>query len=92
MDPAPGKPPATQDGIQATGTLALQVVLVYALFAGLWILFTDTGLGWLFKDPDQLVLASTIKGWLFVAVTALLLFGFIRHRLRQCIGLVPARV
>ena len=84
MDPKPG---ATREGIQATGAIALRVVLAYAVFAGLWILLSDEGMGWLFKDdPQQLVLASTIKGWLFVAVTSLLLFGFIRRRLDQAMA------
>ncbi|MFA7322061.1 MAG: PAS domain S-box protein [Dokdonella sp.] len=84
MDP---QPDATREGIQATGAIALRVVLAYAVFAGLWILLSDEGIGWLFKDdPEQLVLASTIKGWLFVAVTSLLLFGFIRRRLDQAMA------
>lgn len=83
MDP---QPDATREGIQATGAIALRVVLAYAVFAGLWILLSDEVLGELFKDPEQLVLASTIKGWLFVAVTSLLLFGFIRRRLDQAMA------
>lgn len=83
MDP---QPDATREGIQATGAIALRVVLAYAVFAGLWILLSDEVLGELFKDTEQLVLASTIKGWLFVAVTSLLLFGFIRRRLDQAMA------
>lgn len=83
METVPIKPSPTASEIQATGAIALRIVLAYAVFAGLWILLSDHALGWLFTDPDQLVLASTIKGWLFVAVTSLLLFGFIRSRLDQ---------
>jgi len=64
----------------------MRLVLAYALFAGLWILLSDKVLGWLFSDPAQLILASTMKGWLFVAVTSLLLFGFIRRRLDQTLA------
>ena len=60
----------------------LRVVLAYAVFAGLWILLSDALVGWLFSDPAQIVEASTIKGWLFVVVTTLLLYALIR-RLRE---------
>lgn len=60
----------------------LRVVLAYAVFAGFWILLSDIVVGWLFIDPAQIVQASTIKGWLFVVVTSLLLYGLIA-RLRE---------
>lgn len=86
MEIVPIKPSTTANGIQATGAVALRIVLVYAVFAGLWILVGDNALGSLFNDPTQIVLASTIKGWLFVAVTSLLLFGFIRSRIDQAMA------
>ncbi|MGA9992884.1 MAG: PAS domain S-box protein [Thiobacillaceae bacterium] len=46
-------------------------------------------MSWLFSDPVQIILASTIKGWLFVAATSLLLYGLIRQPLAHG---VPARV
>lgn len=85
MDPVPANSSAASNGIQATGAVAMRLVLAYALFAGLWILLSDKAIGWLFSDPAQLILASTMKGWLFVAVTSLLLFGFIRRRLDQAL-------
>jgi two-component system sensor histidine kinase/response regulator len=60
----------------------LRVVLAYAVFASLWILLSDTLVGWLFSDPAHIVRVSTIKGWLFVIVTSLLLYALIR-RLRD---------
>jgi PAS domain S-box-containing protein len=86
MDTVPIKPSTTASGIQATGAIALRIVLAYAVFAGLWILVGDNALGLLFNDPTQIILASTIKGWLFVAVTSLLLFAFIRSRLDQAMA------
>ena len=83
MEIAPIKPSTTASDIQATGAIALRIVLAYGVFAGLWILLSDKALEWLFSDPTQLMLASTMKGWLFVGVTSLLLFGFIRSRLEQ---------
>ncbi|MBF0260471.1 MAG: PAS domain S-box protein [Magnetococcales bacterium] len=57
----------------------LTVVLVYVLFAALWILLSDRVVIWLFRNPDHILLASTLKGWLFVVVTALLLYGMLRR-------------
>lgn len=86
MEIVPIKPVTTANDIQATGAIALRIVLAYAVFAGIWILVGDNALGALFNDPAQIVIASTIKGWLFVAVTSLLLFGFIRSRLDQAMA------
>ena len=33
----------------------------------------------LFSDPTQIILVSTFKGWLFVVVTSLLLYGLMRR-------------
>jgi PAS domain S-box-containing protein len=52
----------------------LRIALSYATFAALWILLSDALVAGLFKDPSLIAIAQTIKGWLFVAVTALLLF------------------
>jgi two-component system sensor histidine kinase/response regulator len=60
----------------------LRVVLAYAVFASLWILLSDRAVGWLFSNPARIVQVSTIKGWLFVVVTSLLLYVLIR-RLRD---------
>ena len=64
----------------------LRVVLAYAVFASLWILLSDTVVGWLFSDPARIVRVSTIKGWLFVVVTSLLLYGLIRHLRDQALA------
>lgn len=65
---------------------ALRVVLYYAVFAGLWILLSDELMAWIFSDPQQLVRAGIIKGWLFVVVTTLLLYGLIRRLLGQMLA------
>lgn len=56
-----------------------RVVLSYAAFAGLWILLSDIAVEWLFTDPAQITLVSTLKGGFFVAVTSLLLYGLMRR-------------
>lgn len=52
----------------------LRIPLLYALFGLLWILFTDRLLLWLVPDLEQLARWQTIKGWLFVAVSTVLIF------------------
>jgi PAS domain S-box-containing protein len=58
------------------------VVLLYAAFAGLWILLSDAAVEWIWSDPAKIVLASTLKGWAFVVATSLLLYGLMRRLLR----------
>jgi two-component system, sensor histidine kinase and response regulator len=58
-----------------------KVVFLYAAFASLWILLSDRAVEWLWSDPAHITLASTLKGWLFVAVTSLLLYGLMRRLL-----------
>jgi len=76
--------PIAGSGMQATAA-TLRLVLIYAVFAGLWILLSDRALVWLYSDPAQIVVASTLKGWLFVAVTSLLLYRLIRRLLDQAL-------
>jgi len=83
---APATKPATPTpaayGRERLGRqVVLTVVLPYAVFAALWILLSDKAVELLFSEPAQITLASTLKGWLFVAVTSLLLYGLMRRQL-----------
>ncbi len=62
-----------------------RVALAYAALSALWILFSDNAVALLFAgSPSALILASTVKGWVFVAVTALLLYlGFRRREVKD---------
>ena len=53
---------------------ALRSALLYALFAGLWILFSDAVLLLVVKNPQRLTELQSIKGLCFVAISSLLLF------------------
>lgn len=55
------------------------MVLPYAAFAALWILLSDKVMEWLFHSPADITLVNVLKGWLFVAVTSLLLYGLLRR-------------
>jgi PAS domain S-box-containing protein len=64
----------------------LKIVLVYAAFGALWILLSDLAVANLFHDPQSILLASTVKGWLFIAVTALLLSALLLRLARRMEG------
>jgi len=57
----------------------LFIALAYAAFAGLWIIFSDQAVEWLFGTPAQITLANTLKGGTFVVVTSLLLYFLLKR-------------
>ena len=77
----PGAVPARDAPNRAAApSVALKIALTYALVSALWILFSDRVLSSWITDPTLLGLASAIKGWIFIAVTALLLYKLLRRR------------
>ncbi|WP_438862844.1 putative bifunctional diguanylate cyclase/phosphodiesterase [Neptunicella sp.] len=52
---------------------ALKVSIIYAVFASLWILFSDIAVETFFDSPYLRAVAQTYKGLAFVILTALLL-------------------
>lgn len=61
------------------GRLALRTALIYAVAGGLWIAFSDWALAAFFKAPEDVARVSLYKGWGFIAVTAVLLYGLVRQ-------------
>jgi PAS domain S-box-containing protein len=59
---------------------------VYAIFAALWIYFSDSALDALVDDPAVLVRISVYKGIVFVAVTSLLLLALMSRAFRAIEG------
>ncbi|MFI3156388.1 MAG: PAS domain-containing protein [Methylococcaceae bacterium] len=74
-DTAPRPPPSKS--VSRGGILS--VVLVYAIFAAAWILLSDKLVQMIFSNPHQIILVSMLKGWLFVAITSLLLYGLMQR-------------
>ncbi len=62
---------------------AIRIIAIYALFAALWIYLSDEVLGMLIRDPDTLVRISVFKGFLFIVVTALLLYQLIARHIQK---------
>lgn len=60
--------------IKTAWAATLRVTLVYAVFAWLWILYSDMAVEAMFDNPKDITRLQTYKGGLFVAITALLLF------------------
>ena len=64
-------------------TRILTIVLIYAAFGSLWILLSDKAVEWLLRDPARITLASTLKGWAFVAITSILLYGLMGRLIKR---------
>jgi PAS domain S-box-containing protein len=62
---------------------ARRIALFYALFAGAWILISDYFVGLLSGHDFRFELSQTLKGLLFVAGTAMLLFMAARRQLQR---------
>ena len=54
--------------------IPLRTAVLYALFAGLWVLFSDQILLLFVDDLSQHSALQTVKGWLFVLTSACLLY------------------
>ena len=57
----------------------ITVTAIYAVLAAGWIYASDALLGLLISDPALLTALETLKGWLFVAITSVLLFYLLRN-------------
>lgn len=56
----------------------LRISLIYFLFAIIWVTTSDFYIELLFENPVLLSVLQTLKGFLFVSITAILLFGMIK--------------
>lgn len=79
--PARPRQPRTQRQPQQ-GLTALTVALLYACLSALWIVLSDRAMLWLFSDPEQAQLVSTVKGGAFVLLTAVLIYVLMLPRTR----------
>lgn len=63
--------------------IALRIALLYLIFGCLWILLSDNLLAHWVANIEALTIAQVYKGWFYVVVSALLLFGLVLGYLRQ---------
>ncbi len=66
--PASGRPAAP-----------LKIAGVYAFIGCLWILLSDQVVALFFHDQETITRVSMFKGWVYVAVTALLVYGLVKR-------------
>src|SRR5690606_11112753 len=62
----------------ARPTSILRIVLMYAGISAHWIISSDWAVAQLFRDAELNHIASTVKGWFFVAFTSVMLFYLLR--------------
>lgn len=55
-----------------------KTILIYIVFGFIWILFSDNVLSVIITDPQKFLEFQTFKGWLFVLITAALLYFLIK--------------
>jgi two-component system cell cycle sensor histidine kinase/response regulator CckA len=60
-----------------------RIVFIYALFGALWILLSDKLLGLMIHDRAAITRISMYKGWMFIAITAWLLYRLISRDYRK---------
>ena len=62
--------------------LDVQIALTYALFGGLWIILTDLFVSRLTVESAAITRLQSMKGVIFVALSALVIFVLLRHELK----------
>ena len=62
--------------------IALRIAAIYALVAAVWILFSDQFVALVAPDTRTFAYLETIKGWMFVAITAALLCWLVQRHVR----------
>jgi two-component system, cell cycle sensor histidine kinase and response regulator CckA len=60
-----------------------RIVGLYLLVGGLWIVVTDRVLGMMTSDPALLLQLQTVKGWVFVLASGLLIYALVRSSLKR---------
>ncbi len=70
-----------QASVERDITNIQRVTLLYLLLASIWIIFSDTFLGWLASDIAIYARLQTYKGWAFVLVTGSLFYLYLKPRI-----------
>jgi len=61
----------------------LKIVAIYVLIGCLWIVFSDRAVSLLTSDPATIIVISIVKGWLYVLLTAIMLYWLIRRHMAE---------
>lgn len=63
--------------------LPLQITIIYAFFGIIWINLSDVALYRLVASKEYIRQISITKGWIYVFITALLIYGLIRYLVKR---------
>lgn len=66
-----------------TKRVSLKVTVIYLIVGALWILSSDKVLGILAYDKEMITFFSLIKGWVYVAITGVLIYILIYSSLKR---------
>lgn len=69
--------PETGERQHSHAHLASRTALAFALFGSLWILASDWVLALLAPDPPTFVSWQTYKGWFFIGISTLIIYGIL---------------
>ena len=61
----------------------IKITSVYFLFGVLWIYFSDVAINLIVSDLETLKFLQTIKGWLFICISSLILFFFSKQQFEK---------
>ena len=62
---------------------SLRIVIIYTLFASLWIYFSDHAVEYFVDDVTVFATFSTYKGFFFILITSIMLYWLIEAKIRQ---------
>ncbi len=66
-----------------TDLISIKVTLTYLIFGSIWILLSDKLLSLIVRDIEMVTFLSLIKGFLYVTITAALIFYLVSKSLKQ---------
>jgi diguanylate cyclase (GGDEF)-like protein/PAS domain S-box-containing protein len=69
--------------IHSSNLIVLRIVFIYMAFGLLWIFFSDSILATLVSNNEQFTRYSTYKGWVYVLVTAALIYYLVQRPFKQ---------
>lgn len=69
-----------------------KITAVYLIFGVLWILLSDSFLNWVITDKEKVAEIQIYKGWLFVSLTTLFLYYFIKIGFQKTLQIERTRL
>lgn len=63
--------------------IPLKITSIYLIVGGAWIVLSDRVLFQSFTQVEMVAILQTMKGWFFIAVTGIVIYGVIRNSLKK---------